>query len=85
MTLNELLDVIDYNRDSETEKLQIVRPDGDWDDVDEVGTNSALLCPFGNAKVREIGVVCENVIRVGIDWTGLFTLKLKGTQDERPD
>ena len=82
MILNELLDAIDYNRDSEIEKLQIVRPDGDWDDVDEVGTSSALLCPFGNAKVKEIGAVDENVIRVSIDWTGLLTLKPEEAQCE---
>ena len=75
MTLNELLDVIDYNRESEYEKIQICRPDANWDDCDEVLTSSALLCPFGNAKVNSIGAVNENVIRVDIDWTGLFTLK----------
>jgi hypothetical protein len=74
ITLNDLLDLIDYNRESETEKIQICRPDSDWDDCDEVGTSSALLCPFGNAEVKCIGAVDENVIRVDIDWTGLFTL-----------
>ena len=81
MTLNELLDVIDYNRDSTTEKIQICKPDSDWDDCDEVATSSALLCPFGNARVKEIGAVDENVIRVSIDWTGLFTLKEEGDSD----
>ena len=80
MTLNELLDVIDYNRDSTIEKIQICRPDSDWDDCDEVLTSSALLCPFGNAKIRCIGAVDENVIRVEIDWTGLFTLDKEGEQ-----
>lgn len=75
MTLNELLDVYDYNRESQTEYIQICRPDGNWDDCDQVSTSSALLCPFGNAKVNEIGAVGENIIRVDIDWTGLFTLK----------
>lgn len=81
MTLNELLDVIDYNRDSTTEKIQICKPDSDWDDCDEVATSSALLCPFGNAKVKVIGAVDEDVIRVEIDWTGLFTLKEEGDSD----
>ncbi len=75
MTLNELLDVIDYNRESKTECIQICRPDSDLDDCDEVLTSSALLCPFGNAKVECIEAVAKDCIRVGIDWTGLFTLK----------
>lgn len=75
MTLNELLDVIDYNRESTYEKIQICRPDSNWDDCDEVLTSSALLCPFGDANVNEIGAVGENIIRVDIDWTGPFTLK----------
>ena len=74
MTLNELLDVIDYNRESETQKIQLCRPGANWEDCDEVSTSSALLCPFGNAKVKEIGAIDEDVIRVDIDWTGLFTI-----------
>lgn len=78
MRLNELLDVIDYHRDSELERIQICRPDSDWEDFDEVSSSSALLCPFGNAEVRCIGAIRENVIRVEIDWTGLFTLGKDG-------
>lgn len=78
MTLNELLDVIDYNRESELERIQICKPDSDWEDFDEVVSSSALLRPFGNAKVRCIGAIAENVIRVEIDWTGLFTLGKEG-------
>lgn len=80
MTLNELLDVIDYNRDSTIDKIQICRPNADWDDCDEVLTSSALLFPFGNAKVKCVGAVAEDVIRVEIDWTGLFTLGEEGEQ-----
>lgn len=78
MTLNELLDVIDYNRELSTQKIQLCRPNADWDDYDEVAISSALLCPFGNAKVKEIGAIEADVIRVDIDWAGLFTL-------EKPD
>lgn len=85
MTLNELLDAIDYNREFESEKIQIVRPDGDWGDFDEVATCSAMLCPFGNAKVKLIGAICQNVIRVSIDWTGLFTLKQEEGKNGGPD
>ncbi len=68
----QLLDAIDYNRDSATEKIQICRPNGDgWDDVDEVSTSSALLLPIYKAEIKEIGAVEENVIRVSIDWDSL--------------
>lgn len=82
MKLNELLDVIDYHRDSELERIQICKPDSDWDDFDEVSSSSSLLVPFGNAKVKCIGAIAENVIRVEIDWTGLFTLGGEGEADE---
>lgn len=84
MTLNELLDVVDYNRESEKERIQICRPDANWDEYDEVVTGSALLCPFGNAKVLELGAIKEDVIRVAIDWTGLFTLGGSKNEKERP-
>lgn len=68
MTLEELLDVIDYSRESENEKLQVCRPDGNWDEFDEVGTSSALLVPLYKAKVNTIQAVDEDIIRVDIDW-----------------
>lgn len=78
MILNELLDVIDRHRESELDRVQICKPDSDWEDFDEVLSSSALLCPFGNAEVKCIGAIRENVIRVEIDWTGLFTLGKEG-------
>ena len=71
MTLNELIDVIDPNRDSEKEIIQICAPGKDWEDFDEVLTSSVLLCPIGKAKVKTIGAIAEDVIRVDIDWNFL--------------
>ncbi len=69
----QLLDLIDYNRESEIEKkIQICRPNGDgWDDFDEVSTASALLLPIYKAEIQEMGAVAEDVIRVSIDWDTL--------------
>lgn len=69
ITLNDLLDLIDYNRESETEKIQIVGPDDDWNEYDEIRTSSAILFHLGSAKVNEIEAVGNDVIRVGIDWS----------------
>lgn len=85
MTLNELLDVIDYNRDSTIDYIQICRLNSDWDDYDEVLTSSNLLCTIGNAKVKCVGAVAENVIRVEIDWMGLFTLGEEGETDGKEE
>lgn len=68
ITLNDLLDLIDYNRESETEKIQIVGPDDDWNEYDEIRTSSVVLLHLGSAKVNEIEAVGNDVIRVGIDW-----------------
>lgn len=69
--LKQLLDLIDYNRESETEKLQICRPDSNWDDCDEVSTGSALLLPFYEAEITDIEAIDKDVIRVNIDWCAL--------------
>ena len=68
MKLYELLDVYDYNRDSETQKIQICRPNSNWEDCDEVLAGSVLLLPLYNAKVNVIGAVGEDIIRVDIEW-----------------
>ena len=70
MKLYELLDVIDYNRESQNEKLQICTKDG-WDEFDEVLTSSMLLLPLYKADVKAVGAIEENVIRVDIDWDKL--------------
>ena len=69
ITLNDLLDLIDYNREFTAERIQICGPDDDWDDYDEIRTSSALLFHLGSAKVSEIEAVGNDVIRVGIDWS----------------
>lgn len=68
ITLNDLLDLIDYNRESTAEKIQIVGPDDDWNEYDEIRTSSVVLFHLGSAKVSEIEAVGNGVIKVGIDW-----------------
>lgn len=72
----QLLDVIDYNRESEIEKIQICRPNSDFDDFDEVLTSSSILVPFYSATVYCIQAVGENIIRVDIDWNELPFFKM---------
>ena len=69
ITLDDLLDLIDYNRESTAERIQIVGPDDDWDTYDEVRISSTILFHLGSAKVSEIEAVGNDVIRVGIDWS----------------
>ena len=71
ITLDDLLDLIDYNRESTAERIQICGPDDDWDDYDEVRTSSSILFHIGRAKVSEIEAVSKDVIRVGLDWSTL--------------
>lgn len=73
MTLAELIDVIDYNRDSTTQMIQMCRCGGEWDEFDETVTSSTLLLPLYTAKVKEIDAIDENVFRVDIDWDEINT------------
>ena len=75
MTLNEFLDLVDYGRDSEIERIQICKPGGNWDDFDEVLTSSCLLIPFGDLQIEEIGAIREDVFRASLDWTSYFEKK----------
>lgn len=71
MKLYELIDLIDYNRESEAEILQIIRPDSDYDVYDSILTSSALLVPLYDAEVKSIGAIGEDIIRIEIDWKKL--------------
>lgn len=69
MTLNELLSAIGS---SDSEKIQICRPNSSWNCFDEVGTGSPLLIPLGDSKIKEIEAISKGVIRVSIDWDGIY-------------
>lgn len=69
MTLNELLSVIGS---SDSEKIQICRPNSSWNRFDEVSTCSMLLIPLGDSKIKEIEAISKGVIRVSIDWDGIY-------------
>ena len=69
--LKQLLDVLDYDRESETEKIQICRPNEDWDNVDEVSTASGLLLPLYEAEILCMEAVDKDIIRIEIDWDKL--------------
>ena len=67
----KLLDLIDYNRDSENEMIQICCPGGSWDEYDEILVSSALLLPLYKAEVIEMAAIEKDVIRVDIKWDDL--------------
>lgn len=69
--LKQLLDLIDYERESTIDRLEICRPNSNWDDCDEVSTASALLLPLYEAEIIAMEAVEPNVIRLEIDWDAL--------------
>lgn len=71
INLGQLIDVIDLNRDSTVEKIQICRADAEWEDYDEAATSSALLIPLYPAPVKCMEAVDQYVVRVDIDWDAL--------------
>lgn len=71
MKVSELLDAIDYNRESETETIQVCRCGGEWDEVDETATSSTLLLPLYTANIKCLEAIDANVIRIDIDWDEL--------------
>lgn len=78
MKVKDLLDAIDYNRESDHEIIEICRCGGEWCDVDEVVTSSTLLLPLYTANIKCMEATAANVIRIEIDWdelnerTGLY-------------
>lgn len=69
--LHQLLDAIDYNRETTLEKIQVCKPNSDWEEYDEVLASSALLLPLYQAEVTTIQAIEEDVIRIDIDWASL--------------
>ena len=66
--LRQLVDAIDPNRVSDCKKLEIVRPEADWDDVDKIKISSPLLIPFYEAEISVIGMEAKDTLRILIDW-----------------
>lgn len=53
LLLDELLQYYDWDDDT-VDRIQIVTPDKDWDDADEVKINSELLTPFYSWIVMDL-------------------------------
>lgn len=71
MKLGELLDLIDINRESGTEKIQLVYPNGDWDDYDEFKLCSPFLQLYEECEVKELEAMGRSVVRVSVDIGGM--------------
>ena len=69
MTLSELVNAIGS---SDSEKIQICRPNNSRNCFDEVNTGSPLLIPLGGSKIKELEAISKGVIRVSIDWKGIY-------------
>ena len=80
--VKHLIDLIDYNRESETERIEVCRMGGEWNEVDEVSTASALLVPIYEAPIKCMEAVAPNVIRIDIDWDAL---NVYGWDDDKED
>lgn len=68
VTLRQLVELIDPNKDQSGEKIQLVGPGGDWDEYDTISACSKLLEPLYGAEVAEIWAFQKSVVRVRIDW-----------------
>ena len=68
VTVRDLLDLIDYNRESDIEKIEVCREGGDWNVYDTVSTVSALLIPINFAPIKCMEATDRNTIRIDIDW-----------------
>jgi len=71
MKVKDLLDAIDYNRESDHEIIEICRCGGEWDEVDTAVTSSTLLLPLYTANIKCMEATAANIIRIDIDWDEL--------------
>lgn len=71
MTLRELLDVIDRDRELNCEYLEVCfEEDASWDVFDTVRTASPILDPFCDARITCMGATAKGHIRVSLDRGG---------------
>ena len=68
VTVGQLIDLIDYNREG-TVVIQVCIKDGDWEDYDNVRSDSSFLEAIENCKVNEMSAIAERVFRIDIDWS----------------
>lgn len=77
VTVGQLMDLIDYNGDG-TVRIQVCTKDGDWEDYDEVRSDSSFLEAIENCFVNEMSAIGKRVIRIDIDWSEFG----KGNEDD---
>lgn len=67
MKLIELVAAMGADAESD-EKIQICRPDGNWEDYDTFNAGSKLLKPFYDLEVSCLSAIETDVIRVDLDF-----------------
>lgn len=65
MRLIELVVAMGTDAESD-EKIQVCRPDGNWEDYDTFNAGSKLLKPFYNLEVSCLSAIETDVIRVDL-------------------
>lgn len=63
MNLHELIGLI-----GDESVIEMLHPDGGWNDYDIFHTYSGLLTPFYNLKVTGISAIKEDAFRVELDF-----------------
>lgn len=66
MIVNDLLDIIDKNRESD-EKIQIAHP-RDWNEYDTFRLNSEFLKMVAEYSIESMSAIAPGIIRISIDW-----------------
>lgn len=80
--VKDLLDLIDYHRESERELIEVCRMGGEWDEFDKASTASALLVPIYEAPIKCMEATAPNTIRIDIDWD---VLNIYGWDDDKEE
>lgn len=68
MTVKELLDVIDRNRDCDSQIIQVCVRSKDWEDFEVLHTNGTLIDAIADKRIKCMGAIGEDVFRIDIDW-----------------
>jgi len=66
MTIKDLIDLVDYNRETDYEIIQICEPGGNWDEYVEFKTSSILIEAFEDRQIASMAAIREDCIRVDL-------------------
>lgn len=84
ITVKDIIELINPDHIYTDEKVQICRPDEDYECFDELLVTSPILIPLYSATVKTIEMIDKDILRINPDWSTVSFYECEEVDNGKP-